>query len=114
MYIEDFSFSKADDYGVKHITYMYEENPTKTRQVGFRKIRKVDQPMLSTCGPRCPVKLLKTFLSQRPEELKISGPFYLAVIEARHLKCGISDRGWGIHSFHSFLKSMAVKAEIEG
>jgi len=79
MYVEDFSFSK-DDNGVDYITY--EENPTKTRQGGLRKKRRVVQPkMFSTGGPRCPIKLLKTFLSHRPEEMKSSGPFYFAVIE---------------------------------
>ena len=74
MYVEDFSFSQ-DDNGVEYITY--EENPTKTRQGGLRKKTK----MFATGGPRCPVKLLKTFLSHRPEEMKSNGPFHLAVIE---------------------------------
>ena len=59
MYVEDFSFSK-DDNGVEYITY--EENPTKMHQGGLRKKRRVAQPKMSaTGGPRCPVKLLKTF-----------------------------------------------------
>ena len=59
MYVEDFSFSK-DDNGDEYVTY--EENPTKTRQGGLRKKRRVVQPkMFATGGPRCPVKLLKTF-----------------------------------------------------
>ena len=73
MYVEDFSFCK-DDNVVEYITC--EENPTKTRQVGLRKKRRVVQPkMFATGGPRCPVKLLKTFLSHRPEEVKSSGTF---------------------------------------
>jgi len=71
-YVEDFSFSK-DDNGIEYITY--EENPTKTRQGGLLKRRKVVQPnMFATGGPTCPVKLLKTFLSShRSEEMKSSG-----------------------------------------
>jgi len=92
MYVEDFSFSK-DDNGIEYITY--EENPTKTRQGGLRKKRRVVQPnMFATGGTRCPVKLLMTFLSHGPEEMKSSGPFSLEVIEPS-LKCGISDREWG-------------------
>ena len=87
MYVGDFSFSK-DDNGFEYITY--EENPTKTRQGGLRKKRRVAQPkMFATGGPRCPVKLLKTFLSHRPEEMKI---FTSRSSSARSLKCGISDR----------------------
>ena len=40
MYVEDFSFSKDDNY-VEYITY--EENPTKMRQGSLRKERRVVQ-----------------------------------------------------------------------
>ena len=79
MYIEDFAFS-TDDSGIEFVTY--EENPTKTRQGGLRKRRRVVQPkMFATGGQRCPVKLFKTFLERRPEEMRNSGPFYLALNE---------------------------------
>ena len=71
MYVEDFLFSK-DDTGGEYITY--QENPRKTRQGGLLIIRRVVQPkMFATDGPRCPVKLLKTFLSHRPEKMKSNG-----------------------------------------
>ena len=112
MFVEDFSFSK-DDNGVEYVTY--EENPTKTRQGGLRKKRRVIQPkMFATDGPRCPVKLLKTFLSHRPEEMKRSGPFYLAVIERPKSQVWYKRQRIGIHSINSFMKSMAAQAEIEG
>ena len=112
MYVEDFSFSK-DDNGVEYVTY--EENPTKTRQGGLRKKRRVVQPkMFATGGPRCPVKLLKTFLSHRPEEMKSSGPFYLAVIERPKSQVWYKRQRMGIHSINSFMKSLAVQGEIEG
>ena len=108
---EPHSFSK-DDNGVT-----YEENPTKTRQGELRKKRRVVQPkMFATDGPRCPVKLLKTFLSHRPEEMKRSGPFYLAVIERPKSQVWYKRQRMGIHSIkiNSFMKSMAAQAEIEG
>ena len=81
MYVEDFA-SSADDNGIEFVTYTYEENPTKTRQGGLRKKRRVVQPkMFSTGRQRCPVKLFKTFLERRPEEMRNSGPFYLALNE---------------------------------
>jgi len=111
MYVEDFSFSK-DDNGVKYITY--EENPTKTCQGGLRKKRRVVQPkMFATGGPRCPVKLLKTFLSHRPVEMKSSGAFYLAVIERPKSQVWYKRQRMGIHSINSFMKSLTVQGEIE-
>ena len=112
MFVEDFSFSK-DDNGVEYVTY--EENPTKTRQGGLRKKRRVVQPkMFATDGPRCPVKLLKTFLSHRPDEMKRSGPFYLAVIERPKSQVWYKRQRMGIHSINSFMKSISAQAEIEG
>ena len=79
MYVEDFAFS-TDDNGIEFLTY--EENPTRTRQDGLPKKRRVVQPkMFATGGERCPVKLFKTFLERRPEEMRNSGPFYLALNE---------------------------------
>ena len=46
MYVEDFAFS-TDDSGIELVTY--EENPTKTRQGGFRKKRRVEESI----NPRC-------------------------------------------------------------
>ena len=68
MYVEDFPVSK-DDNGVQYITY--EENPTKNASGRPSQKRRVVQPeMFATGEPRCPVKLLKTFLSHKPEERK--------------------------------------------
>ena len=112
MFVEDFSFNK-DDNGVEYVTY--EENPTKTRQGGLRKKRRVVQPkMFATGGPRCPVKLMKNFLSRRPDDMKSSGPFYLAVIERPKSQVWYKRQRMGIHSINSFMKSMATQAEIEG
>ena len=86
----------------------------KTRQGGLRIKRRVVQPKIfATGGPRCPVKLLKTFLSHRPEEMKSNGPFYLAVIERPKSQLWYKRQRMGIHSINSFMKSMAAQAEIE-
>lgn len=79
MFVEHFDLKK-DDNDLEYVTY--EENPAKTRRGGLRKKRRVVQPKRVITGwLRCPVKLFKAFLSQRPEEMMSSGPFYLAVIE---------------------------------
>ena len=36
--------------------------------------------MFETIHDRCPVKMFRTYLAKRPADLRISGPFYLAVI----------------------------------
>ena len=68
MCVEDFSFSK-DNNAFEYV--MYEENPTKMHYGGLYKKRRVVKPkMFATVGPRCPVKLLKMFLSHRPKQMK--------------------------------------------
>ena len=70
--------------------------------------------MFATGGPSCPVKLLKMFLSHRPEEMKSSRPFYVAVIQRPKSQVWYKRQRMGIHSINSFMKSMALQGEIEG
>ena len=72
MMVENFLIEKEDD-GVKFITFS--EGPTKTRQGGLRV-----KPRLAT-PKRCPVALFKQYFEKRPEEMKKTRPFYLAVID---------------------------------
>ena len=79
MEVEDFSFC-VDDSGTEYVTF--KENPTKKRQGGLNtKHRSVLPKMFATGGQRCPVELLKQYLSRRPQELRDKGPFYLAIID---------------------------------
>ena len=79
MTVEDFSIEKDDD-GVEFITFS--EGPTKTRQGGLLvKPRLATPKMFVTGEKRCPVALFKQYLEKRPEEMKKTGPFYLAVID---------------------------------
>ncbi|CAH3149708.1 unnamed protein product, partial [Porites lobata] len=112
MYVEDFAFS-TDDNGIEFVTY--EENPTKTCQGGLRKKRRVVQPkMFATGGQRCPVKLFKTFLERRPEEMRNSGPFYLALNERPKTQVWYKRQRMGVNSINSFMKNMASQADIQG
>ena len=107
MYVEDFVFS-TDNNDTEFMTY--EENPTKTR-----KKRRVVQPkMFATGGQRCPVKLFKTFLEQRPEEMRDSGPFYLALNERPKTQVWYKRQRMGVNSINSFMKNMASQADIQG
>ena len=79
MNVEDFTLNK-DDSGNEFVTFA--EGPTKTRQGGLRvQPRSVLPKMFATGESRCPVALFKSYLSKRPEDLKLSGPFYLACID---------------------------------
>ena len=78
MNVEDFTLNK-DDNGNQFITFT--EGPTKTRQGGLRlQPRSVLPKMFATGDSRCPA-LFKSYLAKRPEDLKLSGPFYLACID---------------------------------
>lgn len=73
MYVQDFSFRKYDSgFATKNGSGW----PLQEKKSGSAK-------MFATGGPRCPVKLLKMFLSHRPEEIKSSAPFYLMMIECQ-------------------------------
>ena len=112
MYVEDFAFS-TDDNGIEFLTY--EENSTKTRQGGLRKKRRVVQPkMFATGGQRCPVKLFKTFVERRPEEMRNSGPFYLALNERPKTQVWYKRQRMDVKSINSFMKNMASQSDIQG
>ena len=79
MNVEDFTLNK-DDNGNEFVTFA--ESPTKTRQGGLRvQPRSVLTKMFATGESRCPVALFKNYLFKRPEDLKLSGLFYLACID---------------------------------
>lgn len=77
MNVEDFKLNK-DDNGNEFVTFA--ESPTKTRQGGLR---------VQLCNPKCSQlvnhdvlwPLFKSYLPKRPEDLKLSGPFYLTCID---------------------------------
>ena len=111
MFVEDFSLNK-DDQGTEYVTF--EENPTKTRQGGLRKKRRAIQPkMFATGGPRCPFKFFKAYLAQRPEEMRNSGPFYLAIIDKPKSEVWYRKQRMGVNIIDSFMKNMVLEAELD-
>ena len=79
MNVEDFTLNK-DDNGNKFVTFA--ESPTKTQQGGLRVQPKSVLPKMFASGEaQCPVALFKNYLFKRPEDLKLSDPFYLACID---------------------------------
>ncbi|XP_073248371.1 uncharacterized protein [Porites lutea] len=70
--------------------------------------------MFATGGQRCPVKLFKTFLERRPEEMRNSGPFYLALNERPKTQVWYKRQRMGVNSINSFMKNMASQEDIQG
>lgn len=111
MEVEDFSFC-VDDSGTEYVTF--KENPTKTRQGGLNtKHRSVLPKMFATGGQRCPVELLKQYLSRRPQELRDKGPFYLAIIENPKTNVWYKKQRLGVNSIDNMMKSVVKNTALE-
>nr|XP_058964826.1 uncharacterized protein KIAA1958-like [Pocillopora verrucosa] len=111
MEVEDFSFC-VDDSGTEYVTF--KENPTKTRQGGLNtKHRSVLPKMFATGGQRCPVELLKQYLSRRPQELRDEGPFYLAIIENPKTNVWYKRQRLGVNSIDNMMKSVVKNTALE-
>ena len=75
MKIDDFE-TNINDTGVEYFTFA--EKRTKTRNTGMKpSVRQSIPTMFATGGGKCIVQIFKTYVSQRPETLRDSGPFYL-------------------------------------
>ena len=78
MYAEDFSAKKALASSTSRTKKL---SPKRVREAFAKnKSGSAENVCSATGGSRCPVRLLKMFLSHRLEEIKSSGPFYFAVI----------------------------------
>ncbi|KAL9954446.1 hypothetical protein ACROYT_G041987 [Oculina patagonica] len=111
MEVEDFSFC-VHDSGTEYVTF--KENPTKTRQGGLNtKHRSVLPKMFATGGQRCPVELLKQYLSRRPQELREKGFFYLAIIENPKTNVWYKKQRLGFNSIDNMMRSVVKNTPIE-
>ena len=72
--------------------------------------------MFSIGGKKCPVRLLKFYLSKRPETMKESGRFYLSEKKSFN----VNDDVWytknpmGKNSISGIMKALTVGTELEG
>ncbi|CAH3031546.1 unnamed protein product [Pocillopora meandrina] len=111
MEVENFSFC-VDDSGTEYVTL--KENPTKTRQRGLNtKHRSVLPKMFATGVQRCPVELLKQYLSRRPQELRDKGPFYLTIIENPKTNVWYKKQRLGVNSIDNMMKSVVKNTALE-
>ena len=69
--------------------------------------------MFATGGPRYPVQFFKEYLARRPEEMRNSGPFYLAIFEKPKSEVWYKKQRMGVNKIDSFMKNMALEAELD-
>ena len=70
--------------------------------------------MFATGESRCPVALFKSYLSKRPEDLKLSGPFYLACIENPTTTDVFYKKSrMGENTISKFMKSMKENSPLQ-
>ena len=112
MMVEDFSIEKDDD-GVEFITFS--EAPKKTRQGGLRVKHRLATPKIFATGEkRCPVALFKQYLEKRPEEMKKTGPFCLAVIDKRRTSVvWYKKTAMGKNTINNIMKTMKEDSPLK-
>ena len=69
--------------------------------------------MFATAGHGCAVQFFKTYLAHRPEEMRNSGPCYLALIEKPKSEVWCKKQRMGVNKIDSFMKNMALIAELD-
>ena len=108
--ITDFE-KKIDKDGRKYITF--QEGLTKTRNAGLNfKPRLIFPKMYATGGPRCPYLLFETYVNHRPEELKYSGSFYLAVIDFPLTNIWYKKMKMGVNTIHCKYNGQEYETKI--
>ena len=69
--------------------------------------------MFETRNDRCPVKIFRTYLAKRPAHLRISGPFYLAVIYNPSCAIWFKRSPMGVHTINNIMKNVISKSTLE-
>ena len=105
-YVEDFTILQMAD-GNKVV--QFEENPTKTRQGGWRNAtRSSPQQMWCTDGgERGPVIFFEQWLCHRPTAMKKSGPLYLIIIPRPITDVWYAKTRMGEHRIWQIMKSVS-------
>lgn len=113
MLMENFIL-KCDEKGTEYIEF--QEDITKTRQNGLHPNKRVtNTKMFATGEPRCPVKLWKTYVEHRPEDLRNTGRFYLAPLRniSAHNDVWYKRNPIGKNSIALIMKSLISGTDIE-
>ena len=110
--IDDFIFGK-DENDVDYVQFN-DLKPTKTRQGGLRMKRRGQLPkMFATNDSTCPVAIFRSYLSHRPEKLKMSGPLYLAVKYKPKTKVWYKAQKMGTNRLGEIMKRIVRGTAVE-
>ena len=69
--------------------------------------------MFETRNYRCPVKIFRTYLAKRPADLRIPGPFYLAVIYIPLCAIWFKRSPMGVRTISNIIKNVISKSPLE-
>ena len=69
--------------------------------------------MFATGCQKCPVDLLKQYLSRRPQELPDKGPFYLAIIENPKTNVWYKKQRLGVNSIDNMMKGIIKNTPLK-
>ena len=114
--MENFRVDVSDD---NKIFIEFHEDPTKTRGSGLRPTERSAVPkMFATGGVRCPVRLFQLYMSKRPDDLEMTGPFYLSSKHwsSRDEKVWFTKQPVGKNTISGFMKQIikGTSAETNG
>ena len=111
--MENFFVDVSDD---NQLFKEFHEDPTKTRGSGLHPTERSAVPkMFATGGLRCPVRLFQLYMSKRPADLEMTGPFYLS---AKHW-ANQDDTTWftrqpaGKNTISAFMKQIVKGTSAE-
>ena len=111
MKVDDFAVRKDDD-GQEYVEFA--EGMTKTRGGGLsKKSRDFSPKMFATGGERCPVSLMKEYLSRRPQQMKTPGPFYLSVNYNAKDEIWFKAQPMGINRINQMMKRIIAGTSLE-
>ena len=66
--------------------------------------------MFKTRNDHCPVQTFRTYLAKLSADLKISGPFYLAVIYNPSCAIWFKRSPMGVHTINNIMKNVISKS----
>ena len=69
--------------------------------------------MFATGGQKCPVDLLKQYLSRSPQKLRDKGPFYLAIIENPKTNVWYKKQRLSVNSIDNMMKGVIKNTLLE-
>ena len=108
---------RVEEGGKQEYVIWHTERGSKTRDGGKENSseRYFSPKMYATGGARCPVKMFKTYLWRRPQDMmKATDPFYLTPLQNPSGQKWFKRMPLGVHSLGNFMKNMAQAVNLPG